>query len=124
MSNLGWYQIMTTISKKVGGPLKLAGLLVGGGAIVGGGTVAGGVIIKNKVKKELEKKKKEAEATIVYTVKTERQSNEGLVFKAGEQFKVLELDGDAALIEKIGDSNNPYFVSAEFLGYISDYQHR
>ena len=33
MSNLGWYQIMTTMAKKVGGPLKLAGLLVGGGAV-------------------------------------------------------------------------------------------
>ena len=53
MSNLGWYQIMTTMAKKVGGPLKLAGLLVGGGAVAGEGAVAGGVAIKKKKKKKL-----------------------------------------------------------------------
>jgi hypothetical protein len=122
MSNLGWYQIMTTMAKKVGGPLKLAGLFFGGGAVVGGGAVAGGVAIKNKVAKKLDEKKREAAAAVVHTVTTEEQSNEGLVFKVGDQFKVLEVDGDAALIEKLGDNNNPYFVSADFLKSISDYE--
>ena len=40
MSNLGWYQILTTATKKVGGPKQLIGLLVGGGALLGGGAVA------------------------------------------------------------------------------------
>ena len=34
MSNLGWYQTMTTVAKKVGGPLPLAGLIVAAGAVV------------------------------------------------------------------------------------------
>ena len=122
MSNLGWYQIMTTTAKKVGGPLKLAGLIFGGGALTGGGVVACGVAIKNKVAEKLDEKKKEAAAAVIYTVKIEMQSNEGLVFKVGDQFKILEVDGDAALIEKLGDSNNPYFVSAGFLKSISDYE--
>ena len=49
-------------------------------------------------------------------------SNENLVFKLGDKFKVLEFDGDAVLIEKIGDSNNPYVASSEFLGKISNYK--
>lgn len=122
MSNLGWYQILTTMAKKVGGPRKLVGLLVGGGAVAGAGAMAGGVAIKNKVAKKLDEKKREAEAAIIHTVTTEGQSNEGLLFKIGDQFKVLEVDGDAALIEKLGDSNNPYFVSADFLKSISDYK--
>lgn len=122
MSNLGWYQIMTTAAKRVGGPRKLAGLLIGGGAVVGGSAVAGGVAIKNKVVKKLDEKKREEAAAIVYTVTTEGQSNEGLIFKVGDQFKVLEVDGDAALIEKLGDRNNPYFVSAVFLKTISNYR--
>jgi hypothetical protein len=84
--------------------------------------VAGGVAIKNKVAKELDEKKREAAAAVVHTVTTEGQSNEGLDFKIGDQFKVLEVDGDAELIEKLGDNNNPYFVSAEFLKSISDYE--
>ena len=31
-------------------------------------------------------------------------------------------DKDAILIEKIGDNNNPYFVSAELLKNISDFE--
>ena len=38
------------------------------------------------------------------------------------QFKVLERDGDAALIEIMNDENNPYFISAKFLSSISDYK--
>ncbi len=121
MSNLGWYQIMTTVSKKVGGPLNLVKILFGGGAVAGGGIAVGTITIKNKVTKKLNEKKRKSEAAIVYTVKTDQKSNEGLSFKVGEQFKVLEVDGDAALIVKLGDNNNPYFVSAKFLRSISDY---
>lgn len=35
MSNLGWYQVITTWSKKVGGPLNLLGIVAGVGAIGG-----------------------------------------------------------------------------------------
>ncbi len=40
MSNLGWYQILTTLAKKDGGPKQLIGLLIGSGALLGGGAVA------------------------------------------------------------------------------------
>lgn len=122
MGNLGWYQILTTMAKKVGGPKTLIGLLVGGGAILGGGAVVGGSAIKKKVSSELEKKKKIEQAAVVYTVKAEGTSNEGLHFKVGDQFKVLDVDGDAGLIEIIGDNNSPYFVSLKFLSSISDYK--
>ncbi len=49
MSNLGWYQILTTMAKKVGGPKILIALLAGGGALLGGGAVAGGNAIKKEV---------------------------------------------------------------------------
>ena len=121
MGNLGWYQLMTTVAKKVGGPKRLFALVFGGGAILGGGAVAGGGAIKRKVTQELDKKKQEEAASVVYTVSREGSSNEGLRFVVGEQFKVLETDGDAGLIEKLGDANNPYFVSLKFLRSISNY---
>lgn len=122
MSNLGWYQIMTTLSKRVGGPINLAGIVFGGGSLFGGGAVAGGLLIKNKVSQKLKQKELEEKASIIYTVEREGQSNEGLLFKENEQFKVLEADGNATLIEKLGDNNNPYFVSTKFLRSISDYR--
>lgn len=122
MSNLGWYQVMTTLAKKVGGPLKLAGLLVGGGAALGGGAVVGGQKVAKKVNQYRDKKKKAEEAAVVYEVHTDGKSNEGLVFTVGDRFRILETDGDAVLIEKIGDKQNPYFVSGKFLASISDYK--
>ncbi len=122
MSNLGGYQILTTLGKKVGGPWNLVGLFVGGGAIIGGCFVAGGHALKKKTDALSEKKRQEAEAAIIYTVNVEGRSNEGLLFTVGDTFRVLERDGDAGLIEKIGDKNNPYYVSLHFLTTISDYK--
>lgn len=122
MSNLGFYQLMTKFAKKVGGPVNLLLLVAGGGAIIGSGVTAAGLGIKEKVAANNEKKNIEMAANIIRTVQIEAQSKEGLLFKVRDQFRVLEVDGDAALIEKLGDNNNPYFVSAEFLKSISDYQ--
>ena len=101
--------------KKVGGPLKLAGLVLGSGIVIGGGTVLGGQAVAKKIGKKLDEKKREAESAVIYRVHTEGKSNEGLLFSVDDTFKVLEIDGDAALIE-----NNPYFVSGCFLESISD----
>ena len=73
---------------------------------------------------EFGEKKREAESAVIDRVHTEGKSNEGLLFSVDDTFKVLEIDGDAALIEKIGDENNPYFVSGCFLESISDYKHK
>ena len=122
MSNLGWYQVITTWSKKVGGPLNLLGIVAGVGAI---GRVAGTKGVEALVgsqKKKAAEKEKAAELLKTYTVSKEGVSNEGLQFHVGETFKVLERDGNAVLIEKLGDDNNPYFVAAELLNEISDYK--
>ena len=117
MSNLGLYQTMTTMAKLVGGPLNLGICVAGSGAFVGAGAVAAFFIIKEKMKA-----KRETGASNIYTVQKEGQSSEGLVFKVGDQFRVLFIHDDAVMIEKLGDSNNPYVVSAELLNTISDYQ--
>lgn len=45
----------------------------------------------------------------------------GLVFNVGDNYRVLNHDGDAILVEKLGDGNNPYYVSADFLKEISEF---
>lgn len=122
MSNFGWYQNLTSMANKVGGPKQLICLFLGCGILIGGGAVATGNTIKKKVTAKINKKNQAKKATIVYTVSTDGKSNEGLLFKVGDTFRVLETDGDAGLIEKLGDQNNPYFVSLKFLETISDYK--
>ena len=123
MSNLGAYQWITSASKKVGGPVKLL-LLTG---------VAGAAIYK-AVEIGVEKGIRailvhQDPPTVwrvvkrnVYSVTADGVNNEGVEFHAGTKFKVLEKADDAVLIEKIGDNNNPYFVSADFLRTISDFK--
>ena len=121
MGNLGWYQIMTTMAKKVNGPKNLFLLVFGGGALAGGCAVASGGWFKRKIFVTLKDKKQKEEEATVYTINKAAKSNEGLQFSVGERFKVLEKDGDAGLIEKIDDDNSPYFVSLSFLSTISNY---
>lgn len=118
MSNLGWYQKITTAAKKVGGPKNFL-LLVG----VGGYGILrlGEAGAKKFVKAVMRYKKNKQLLSKLYAVHSEGESNEGLQFNIGDLFRVIESDGDAVLIEKIGEKNNPYFVSKELLLTISDY---
>lgn len=122
MSNLGLYQTMVTLAKRLGGPGRFMATLVGGGVLFG-------VAATKSFEKAMEASsaKKEEDAKIVqsmrtYVVNSDGVTNEGLSIHGGDKFKVLERDGNAVLIEILGDENSPYFVAAEFLEGISDYQ--
>lgn len=122
MSNLGGYQVLTTMAKKVGGPGKLVVLIAGCGAIM----LKGGEFAVKKGKQAIVKHKEKKKDSVIrtdmiYTVKQDAESNEGLEFNVEDRFRVLEYDGDAILIESIGKDDNPYFVSGELLKEISDY---
>ena len=120
MSNLGAYQQITCISKKLGGPINL--LLITGlaGAIIYKG---GELFVKHSAKaiKSSFKVKGTAKRRIC-SAHVSCESDDGLLFGKGDQFRILEIDGDSVLIEKIGDKNNPYFVSGKLLHNISDYK--
>lgn len=120
MGNLGAYQVMTTIAKRVGGPKNLEGILIGSGIAIGVGLTKSGEFIVNKVRKIANKNTSLTMESAVFTVTVGGIDNSGLEFSIGDKFKVLECDGEAILIEKIGDLNNPYFVPDEFLLKISD----
>lgn len=117
MGNLGLYQVMVWAAKKVGGPLVLAALVASAGAAV----KAGIDVTIEKVRDSKENKKKKEEASVIYTITKEGVSHEGLIFKAGEKFRILIRDGDIGLIERLNDPESPYVVSLRFLSSISDY---
>ena len=126
MSNLGAYQWLTTTAKKVGGPKKLVMIIAGSGVVAGVVVYKGSEFLIKKVVKEVKKrtdkeKLPEIADTKLYTVTVADTSNDGLMFKTGDEFRILETDKDAVLIEKVGDSNNPYFVSEGLLRNISNY---
>lgn len=126
VSNLGGYKTAVQLIKVLGGPKRAA---VVGVAVVG--TTGYGVLrmveaggkrgigaLKSAVKKrnapcELEDR--------VFTVRTDGTDDQGLVFKLGAEYKVLECIDDAVLIELVGDDNNPHIVSDAFLATISDF---
>ena len=126
MSNLGAYQWITSASKKVGGPINLLILTGTAGATAGIAIYKACEIGVKKCVKAIKSHQtttdKNSESQhILYSVIKPGVSNEGIEFSVGCQYRVLETDEDSVLIEKIGDQNNPYFVSAEFLSSISEY---
>ena len=115
MGNLGSYQWVTTVSKKVGGPFQLLGIVAIGGYAVFRGMEAGGKYFYKLVKKKSNGASEKLVNAIKFKVKTEGISNEGVHFDKGDEFFVLETDDEAVLIDKIGDPNAPYFISKDFL---------
>lgn len=112
---------MTTTSKKVGGPVNLLMLVGTIGAVI---AETGRVAVKKGVKFiKTQKANRTAlyEKESVFTITVDCNCENGLALSGGDQIKVLAVDGDAVLIEKIGDNNNPYFVSSELLCKISNY---
>lgn len=120
MSNLGLYQKMTTWAKKVGGPVQLFGIVAVGGYCVLRTVEAGGKTIVKTVKKHMDSSVKNS--TDIFTIHSDGITNDGIRFEVRDKFRVLEIADEGALIEKINDENNPYFVSISFLKSISDYE--
>lgn len=133
MSNLGGYQVITTLIKRVGGPenaMKLAAA-VGGLLLVAGGAAHAGMqkatpALKKKAEQLFENWRSRAGsvdrlAGSVYTVTAAAESDQGVSFKIGDTFRVLERDADAVLIELIGNDENPWVIAADLLAEISDF---
>ena len=119
MGNLGWYQVMTTLAKKVGGPISLLAITAAGGYVIGRTAEAGVKSVTKKVSKSVSEKRY---SSTIYEVVAHAKDKQGLIFNSGDNFRVLERDGDAVLIEIIGNTNNPYFISAKFLTTISNFK--
>jgi len=127
--NLGAYQIMTTLAKRVGGPINLGGIiaLIGG---AGGGILAYGCrgkierighSIKSKFgisndPKELQKE------TRTYRFHSDCKIGNELTHKQDDRFSVLYADDEMILINIVGDDNNPYMVDRKELEKTSDYK--
>ena len=121
MSNLGTYQLMTTLAKKVGGPKKLLLIVAATGWIVlrSGEASAKAIVSKFRNTPHTSSDYQHFGETFAVTATTELV--EGLILNEGSTFHVLERDQDSVLIAVSDDKNNPYFVSAEKLSKISNY---
>jgi len=118
MGNLGAYQVMTTLAKRVGGPVVLAVVTAVGGYIALRPAEAG-------VKRAFRSLKRRGQPCVakgsLFTVTADGEDDRDLSLRSGDEYRVLDCDGDAVLIEVIGGDDNPHMVSAEFLTSISDY---
>ena len=123
MSNLGWYQLLTTVAKKVGGPPKLVGLLLAGGYGIGKVVEIGG----KEVLKIIKKRRSEdgdniASAKSKYKFTIAGRGESGLRFSKGDEFFVAAIHGTVVLIENENDLNSPYFVDLVWLKSVSNYE--
>lgn len=117
MSNLGPYQVMTTLAKKVGGP-KVLLLLTGATGYATG--KLGEMAVKRIVRRRRAKADLHRNQTVI-EVTSAGTDNSNLHFDVGDSYRILYSDTDMVLVEKIGDTNNPYMVSSDFLRSISNY---
>ena len=120
MGNLGWYQLLTTLAKKVGGPKNLLLLTAGGGYVIIRTIEAGGKKVVKLIRNKTDNKKVNYLST--HDVNETKVDENGVVFTKGDIFNVIAVDGDSVLIEIVNHNDNPYFVSSNFLKSISNLQ--
>lgn len=123
MSNLGWYQWFTTNAKKVGGPLKLLSLIaVGGYAVIRTGE-AGIKKAYRLAKKHIENKNVDIlKRDSIYKIITGANIEDDVELRIGDEIKVCAIDGEAVMIEILGNENNPYFIDINLLKAITDFE--
>lgn len=122
MSNLGLYQTLTTIAKKVGGPGRLVLLIGVGGYAVLRPAEAGAKKIIKMVKNNSNAKSTDLQnESVVCTVTTAASIDKGVKVNIGDKIKVCAIDKDAVMIEILGNENNPYFIDLNLLKAITDY---
>ena len=110
--------MMTTLSKKVGGPRVLAAMIAVGGYVVFRPIEAA----VKKTARSIRKKSEPCATTgLHFEVVSNGEDGGGLRLSAGDEYQVLECDGDAILIEVLGAPDNPHFVSGRFLASVSDF---
>lgn len=117
MSNLGWYQVMTVLAKKVGGPINLAAITAGAGSAL---TLLTGFSVQAIIRWH-RTMKGQNQLTQLIDVTSAGTDDSGLTFDVGDSYRILYSDTDMVLVEKIGDTNNPYMVSPDFLRLVSNY---
>lgn len=132
VGNLGGYQILTTVIKRLGGPTKAAVKIGSAFAALIGGTYFWGE--KNGKKKVIAEMRGQAKGvklvtvdmgpskskpSVEYLVAKDATSSDGTSFATGDKLRVMDSDDDAVMVERIGDENSPYWVSRDFLESIS-----
>lgn len=118
MGNLGAYQAMTMLAKKFGGPRVLGGATLVAGYILLRPAEAG---VKRAVQVVRRKYSPCLTKGEVFTATADGDDGSGFAIRQGDEYRVLECDGEAILVEMIGQPDDPYFVSRAFLASVSDF---
>jgi hypothetical protein len=120
--NLGGYQVITTVVKRLGGPSKALFKAVGAiGYRIGKQKGADEAVAAMTVQAEridttdASENPSRVTATKEYLVTKSITSNDGTYFAPGDRLRVMDSDGDAVMVERIGDANSPYWISRDFL---------
>lgn len=125
MSNLGFYQDVTTWIKVAGGPGRAKAALLGAGTALffaGGAGHAGYAKVAPRAKGWIRRiGQPDVLAGNTYTVHTAAVDDQGLAFSVDDTFAVVERDADAVIIALSSSTDNPWAVSAELLAKISDF---
>lgn len=121
MSNLGGYQLFTTLAKKVGGPRNLIMMIVGGTAVLTLVVEHGGSRLIEEVRtRRKSSRPTTSEAGETFTVHSAFKLADDVELSAGSRFCVLEQDNDTVLVTVLDRQDNPFFASRKTLAAHSD----
>ena len=113
MSNLGSYQTMVVLAKRFGSPERLGLAIFGLGCIFTGGVCS--IVHHCKHKTPVN------QANPIISVTSTGTDSSNTTLHKGDICRILYSDENMALVEIIGDDDNPHMVSRDFLRAVSNY---
>lgn len=122
MSKWWQYQLITTASHRVGGPINLI-VLTGLAAV---GTTRGAEAGIKKLAKTINQRRdnistRDKSSATIYIVKNESDFGNGLILPRGTEFQIVSHDGEITLINILGADFNPHVAFTEKLKQSTDY---
>ncbi len=123
MSNLGMYQTIVVLAKKMGGPKNFIGCLLVAGGVAGSAITAGISKINNGLKKKSVNSSQDAITLYPYEI-LKNGKEKKLSVKKKDRFRVVDSDDDVIFIEKLSDPGSLYAFSIRFLEDVSDFDYQ
>lgn len=116
--NLGRYQQLTTLAKKVGGPDALLGLIFAGGIATGTAASLGAKKAMASYRKKFSQshENKQGEFTLEDDVRLPNARS----LSKGDTFSIIAQDGDSVFLQIDGRDDNPHVLSLKELSEVSD----
>ncbi|PRZ40900.1 hypothetical protein CLV47_11365 [Antricoccus suffuscus] len=120
--NLGGYQVLVTVVKKLGGPATATAAVATALVAVGSTGTLGAQKIIQRLKGDRRSQSQASNEPSWIEVVDHVANDNGITLEVGARFRVIATTDDTVVIEIEGHKDNPHVVAGDYLASISAFE--